>query len=137
MITIEQYAGIWKDSPDWTLERQDNARRLLHKCSLLEAEMIADGVEFPINPKTHSEISGETLGGFRPQSCTVGAPHSSHKEGRAVDRYDPKGDIDTWCLEHQDRLRHYGLYIEHPGATIGWSHWTDRAPASGKTVFWP
>lgn len=137
MITLQEYFGPWATSPDATPERQANAERLLAICENLEAEMTADGVTFPDNPATGNGVSGEKFGGFRPQDCPEGAPHSSHKEGLAVDRYDPDNDIDEWCLRHQDRLQHWGVYIEAPQSTPRWSHWTIRPPASGHTVFIP
>lgn len=137
MITLPQYAGVHAQSPDWSAERKTNASNLLLACSRLEALARADGIKFPDNPATGSGISGQTFGGFRPQSCTQGAPHSSHKEALAVDRYDPQGAIDVWCLANLDRLEACGIYIEHPSATPGWSHWTTRAPKSGNRVFYP
>jgi hypothetical protein len=137
MITLSQYVGPWSDSPDWTPERQANAEALLAKCDALEAEMMEAGVEFPVNPKTTTQVSGEVYGGFRPQSCPIGASHSNHKEGRAVDRYDPFDAIDNWCMVHQDRLKEHGICIEHPDATPHWSHWQSVPPASGHTVFRP
>jgi hypothetical protein len=137
MITLDQYVGPHAGSPDWTPERQENAFGLLAKCSALEAEMIEAGIDFPDSPITKTGVSGEIYGGFRPQSCPIGAPHSNHKEGRAVDRYDPRGEIDAWCMENQDRLRANGIYIEHPSATLHWSHWQSVPPASGHTVFLP
>jgi hypothetical protein len=137
MITLNQYVGVHLKSPDWTPDRQANAQNLLDACSLLEAEMIKDGVKFPTNPKTKNGISGETFGGFRPQDCPIGAPGSSHKEGMAVDRYDPTGNLDAWCMAHQDRLEFYDLYMENPKATPHWSHWTTRRPGSGNRVFMP
>lgn len=137
MISIAQYVGVWKDSPDWDAIRQANAATLLAKCSDLEAEMTADGVEFPVNPKTGSQVSGEVYGGFRPQSCPIGAAHSNHKQGWAVDRYDPMNHIDDWCMAHQDRLLVHGIFIEHPDATPHWAHWQAVRPPSGNTVFYP
>ena len=137
MITLEQYVGGHEASPDWTPERQSNATKLLYTCAQLELEMIADGVVFPDNPHTGSGVSGQTFGGFRPQDCPQGAPHSSHKEGLAVDRYDPNNAIDTWLMAHQDALERFGIYIEHPDSTHGWSHWSIKAPGSGKHVFYP
>ena len=137
MITLDQYVGTWSGSDDWTTERQTNAIFLLSKCGDLETEMIADGVVFPVNPKTGSQVSGEVYGGFRPQSCPIGAAHSNHKEGRAVDRYDPDGRIDMWCMANQPRLREHGIFIEHPDSTPGWSHWQSVPPGSGNTVFRP
>lgn len=139
MITIKQYIGGHEASPDWTPERLANATVLLWLCSQLELEMIADGVEFPDNPKTADGVGGQFhgYGGFRPQDCTQGAPHSSHKEGRAVDRYDPAGAIDAWLMAHLDALERHGIYIEHPDSTPGWSHWSNKAPGSGHHVFYP
>jgi hypothetical protein len=96
-----------------------------------------DGVNFPVNPRTGSCVSGETYGGFRPQSCPIGSPKSSHKEGMAVDIYDPKGEIDNWCMENLNRLEECGLYLEHPSKTVHWCHVSTRAPGSGRRVFMP
>ena len=137
MITSDEYFGRWLHHADATQERQDNAARLLDACAKLEAIAAADGVEFKINPVTHSNVSGQTFGGFRPQSCVQGSPKSSHKEGLAVDRYDPNGDIDAWCIKNLGHLEDCGIYIEHPDSTPGWSHWTIRAPKSGNRVFYP
>lgn len=137
MITMKQYVGIHEHSPDWTAERQLNAANLLAACAKLEELAVADSVVFPDNPKTGNGVSGDTLGGFRPQDCKIGAPKSSHKEGLAVDRHDPKGLIDSWCMVNQGRLAECGIYLEHPTKTIGWSHWTIKAPTSRNRVFMP
>lgn len=137
MISLDDYVGPWADSPDWNTMRQANAVALLGRCADLEAEMVADGIVFPVNPKTGTQVSGEVYGGFRPQSCPIGAPRSNHKNGCAVDRYDPDGLIDAWCMEHQDRLLANGIYIENPDSTPHWSHWQSVRPASGHTVFNP
>lgn len=137
MITLDQYVGPHADSPDWTIGRQENAKYLLDACAMLETEMVDSGVAFPDNPATGSGVSGETYGGFRPQDCTIGAPHSAHKEGLAVDRYDPDGAIDDWLMARQHSLKEHGLFMEHPSATPGWCHLQLRAPASGNRVFYP
>jgi len=151
MFTLADYVGPWGESPDWNEERRDNAIILIAACTKLQTIMEADGVHFPLHEHTgtglhprnrDSTISGETYGGFRPQSCPIGATHSSHKEGKAADRYDPDGAIDTWIMAHQDALVTCGIYIEHPDKTPGWSHWgiklnPDDAPKSGRHVFYP
>ena len=137
MITLAQYIGPHAASPDWTAARKAHAAILLEACESLETEMLADGVEFPDNPATGSGVSGQTFGGFRPQNCPQGAANSAHKTGEAVDRYDPKGEIDAWLMAHQDRLVAHGVYIENPSATVHWSHWSTRAPGSGNHVFLP
>ena len=137
MITLNQYVGRWSQSPDWTEERQANARALLAACALLEDRMSAEGFTFPINPVTGSGVSGATFGGFRPQSAPVGAPKSNHKIGLAVDRYDPLNKIDAWCMANLDVLEECGIWIEHPSKTETWSHWQCVPPKSGKRVFYP
>ena len=137
MITVTQYVGPHKRSEDWTIARQINAQKLLAACLLLENDAIADGVEFHDNPATKSGVSGKTFGGFRPQACPQGAPNSNHKEGLAVDRYDPENKIDDWCMANLDKLEARGIWIEHPDATHGWSHWQSVPPKSGKRVYRP
>jgi hypothetical protein len=138
MITIEEYVGPWHASSALTEARLANARlRLLPAVCDLEKIMRLDQVNFQINPVTLCGVSGETFGGFRPQSCKIGAPHSNHKEGLAVDRYDPDGAIDAWCLRNLHQLKTCGIWLEDPGATIGWSHWQCVPPRSGNRVFLP
>ncbi len=137
MITLNQYIGPHRLHPAWCPLYEQNATRLLAASCALQAEMEADGVVFAINPTTGTEVSGNTFGGWRPPECPQGASNSSHKTGEGVDRYDPQGAIDAWCMAHFDRLEVHGIYIEHPSATPGWSHWTTRAPRSGNRAFYP
>ena len=137
MLTLTEYVGPHFDSDDWTPKRQENAEMLMEACAMLQTTMVAAGVRFPTNPATGSGISGQTFGGFRPQSCPQGAPDSAHKEGLAVDRYDPHGEIDAWLMKHEDVLAEHGIYIEHPDKTIHWSHWSIKPPRSGRHIFWP
>lgn len=135
MITIEQYFGPWAGHPDDTAERRNNAEQLLERVNaLLEAAEDA-GVHIKINPKTCSQVSGETLGGFRPQNAAQGSSKSSHKQGRGVDVYDPANALDDWLDD--ERLEEFGLYREHPSATKSWCHLTDRMPGSGRRTFQP
>lgn len=140
MITLLQYLGVYEDHKDATPAILDNAVELLVAVGKLQLMAIEDGVEFPINPATNSQVSGSQNGGFRPQDCPIGALHSSHKQGLAVDIYDPQGLIDAWCMMHSGvggKLEQCGIYIEHPSATKGWSHWTIKPPGSKKRVFYP
>lgn len=137
---MKDYIGKWEKSPDWTPARQANAQKLLTACNALEAIAVKAGVKFPINPKTKSPVSGDVYGGFRPQSCTEGAPNSAHKEGMAVDRYDPDGSIDEWLVSSKDAqkaAKTLGLYFEASKYTPGWSHWGIRRPLSGNLFFIP
>ena len=143
MFTLKDYVGVHWNSNDWTGERQHNAMILINLCGKLQQRMEADGVHFPLNPKTGTTISGEIYGGFRPQSCPIGARDSAHKEGQAVDRFDPHDYIDTYISEFDTAdggntlLEEFGLYREHPDSTPNWSHWTTRAPHSGHRTFIP
>lgn len=134
-ISFEDYFGPFLDHEDATDERKANARDLLVHVNNLLDEAEADGVELPINPGTGSQVSGQTLGGFRPQNAAQGAPNSSHKQGMAVDVYDPKDALDRYLTD--EKLEAFDLYREAPSATSHWCHLTTRAPGSGKRTFQP
>jgi len=135
MITLQDYFGKFlKEAPD---EHQQNAVKLLYAVEMLHNTLIAVGLTFPYNPTTKSLISGVSFGGYRPKDCTIGAPNSAHKLGLAVDIYDPSNTIDDYLFSHQTLLIEPGVYIEHPSATKGWSHWSIKPPKSGKHVFLP
>jgi hypothetical protein len=81
--------------------------------------------------------------GWRPpevNAATPGAaPNSLHMTGRAIDIYDPDGDLDEWLITEagQRTLAEIGLWMEHPAATKGWSHLQTVPPRSGRRVFYP
>jgi hypothetical protein len=135
MISFAQYFGKWGGHPDATPDRQQNAQGLLAKVNVLLVAAKDEGVPLPINPHTGSQVSGETLGGFRPQSCAIGAPNSKHKTGHAVDVYDPTNAIDNWLDD--EKLEQFGLYREHPDSTRSWCHLSDVSPSSGRRTFQP
>lgn len=135
MITLSQYVGVHKDSPDWTAERKANAVELLGRVNALLGHLGRQGMPMQINPVTGSLVSGQTFGGFRPQSCPQGAPTSSHKEGQGIDLFDPRENLDNAITT--DLLIEFGLYREAPSATRGWAHLTTRPPKSGKRTFLP
>lgn len=135
MISIEDYFGPWIDHVDATDECKANAAAMLERVKALLVAAEADGVPLLINPNTSTHVSGNTYGGFRPQSCPQGAPDSSHKVGRGVDVYDPKDELDHWLTDA--KLEQFGLYRESPVATHTWCHLTDRAPRSGRRTFLP
>lgn len=90
----------------------------------------------------NSPVTGSPItSGWRPPAVNAGvpgaAPRSKHMTGQAIDLYDPEGDLDDWCLAHQDRLAAAGLWQEHPLATKGWLHLQSVPPRSGNRVFYP
>lgn len=139
MLTIDDILGPYgrnhRDITDDVLHAI--TRQLLPACWALEKRMRDAGIEFPINPATGTSVSGSGNGGFRPQDCRIGAPRSNHKLGLAVDRYDPTGAIDDWCFRNQHVLEECGIWLEHPDATPGWSHWQAIGPRSKARVFRP
>lgn len=138
MITIAQYVGIHASSLDWTLQRQANAVILIEKVNALLDELNAShSYNVAINPRTNSIVSGETFGGFRPQSCPIGAANSAHKTGQAVDIFDPNETLDTILTKYPEYLLKYDLYREAPGSTLSWCHLQTRKTLSGKRTFLP
>jgi hypothetical protein len=135
VISLADYVGPHEESPDWTPERKAAAFEMLEKANALLADAEAHGVELDNNPTTRTLVSGTQYGGFRPQDCAQGAQRSSHKEGRAVDVYDPTGALDRWISDLI--LEKYDLYREHPADTPGWCHLSDKAPGSGRRTFHP
>lgn len=141
MISIEQYFGKYgKTHKDAIPSRYANAQLLLVKVNKLMAIAMEDGVSFPDSPVTKSQVSGSENGGFRPQDCSIGAIHSAHKEGLAVDIYDPKGEIDDWLNNSpvaRKAISELDMYFEVMSKTVGWSHWSIKRPASGRRFFQP
>jgi hypothetical protein len=144
MITLKQYFG----GKPHTTEHEMLAFVMLSRVENLVAEAVAAGAfESKIDPDTGTEISGSKGGsgdgGFRLPDSKTGKKLSSHKEAKAVDRYDPDDKLDDWISKFDDgkggnsKLQKYGLYREHPKATPGWCHLTSRAPGSGKRTFIP
>lgn len=135
MIGAYDYFKAYPSHPEVTGEIHENAVALLEKVNALLEECKANGWSPRINPVTGTLISGNMNGGWRPSWCPVGAPTSSHKTGRGVDIADGNGRLDAMITDAM--LERHGLYREHPDATSGWAHLTDRAPKSGKRTFWP
>jgi hypothetical protein len=140
MITLENYFG----QIEHTAVHEAEAEVLLDAVNPLMQEAFMDGVDFKVSPVTMNHVATHD-GGFRLPDCAAGRKLSAHKEAKAVDVFDGnKSDgqpFAKWCAAHPDRLAHYGLYMEHPSATIGkwtcWCHLTTRAPGSGRRVFYP
>lgn len=133
MITLRDYFGPWITHKDATPDRQAAAVLMLSKVNALLKQ--ARNLALRDNPVTGTMVSGLDLGGFRPQSCQVGAKTSSHKEGRGIDIYDPDNHLDDWITDAV--LEVYDLYREAPASTPGWVHLTDRPPLSKHRTFKP
>lgn len=122
-------------SPD--IERE--ALNTIKIVTQLLAEAQAAGVTLERNPRTGSVVSS----GWRPPAINASTPNAAvrslHMTGRALDVYDPDGDLDEWLMSKAGHaaLTRIGLWLEHPAATKGWSHLQTVAPRSGNRVFYP
>lgn len=137
MITMEQYAGKWGDEFNASVVYPVNAQILLNQVNAILDHLESEGCEVKTNPITGCWVGGESFGGFRPQSCPIGAPASAHKTGEAIDIYDPLNELDNFITKNPELLVRFGLYREHPDATPHWLHLTTRAPHSGNRSFYP
>jgi len=133
VITLDQYFG----TKPHTESHKANARLLLNTVEMLIEEF--PWWTWPVDPDTGTSISGSRGGagdgGFRLPTATTGKTTSAHKEGRAVDVYDPNDELDTAITD--ELLEEHDLYREDPGHTNGWVHLTTRPPGSGKRTYLP
>ena len=135
MISLEQYLGPYAN--DATPEINAAAMGLLSKVDEILLGAQSDGVPMPLNPHTGCAISGDGNGGFRGTASTVGADHSQHRKGHAVDIYDPKRELASWVWKNKEVVESQGLHIERPEWTPTWVHFQDVPPASGVFAFIP
>lgn len=139
-ISLEDYFGVKINHPDATPERVDNAKVMLVKVNalLLEAQEVGK-IRLLTDPDTGTVISGSKGGagdgGFRLQTSATGAPRSKHREGHAVDVYDPANLLDDWI--GRNLLIKHGLWREVRTATVGWAHLQDVPPKSGNRSYIP
>jgi hypothetical protein len=121
-----------------TADMQTEAARTVTRANLL-IEAMPHWIDFETSPRTGTVVSS----GWRPPDINAGTPgaavKSKHLTCKAIDVYDPDGDIDEWCIspEGQSAMEVVGLWLEHPSATKGWSHWQTVPPGSGRRTFYP
>ena len=140
MITESEYFGDKVTHPDCTAERVAAAQELLVRVNALLTRAKLEGAyQDWLDDDTGSQISGAKGGygdgGFRLQSATTGKPFSSHKQGMAVDVFDPHGKLDEWVTDAL--LEEFDLYREAPQSTRGWCHLSTKAPGSGHRTLVP
>lgn len=136
-ITTADWIGPHASNPGLTHEIREAATAMLDRVNVLLAVAYSDGLLLPANPKTANLVSGFQYGGFRPPSCSIGAAASKHKTGHAVDVYDPRRDLATWCAGHLGQLEQIGLWCEDWRWTPTWCHFQDIPPPSGRRVYVP
>lgn len=122
-----------------TDEIKKNVEETVSKANSLLAALEAQGVSLEEHPRTKSIVSS----GWRPPQINgqikTAAPKSKHMTGQAIDLYDPEGEIDEYLMSEpgQRMLLAVGLWMEHPSATKGWTHWQTLPPRSGRRIFYP
>jgi len=139
-ITLSQFYMGRDISHSWllTADLRKEAAVTVSKVNKL-LNRIGPSVTFETSPRTGSIVSS----GWRPPDVNAGTPgaavRSKHMVCRAVDLYDPDGDIDEWCMSPAGlaAMAEEGIWLEHPAATKGWSHWQTVPPGSGNRVFYP
>lgn len=116
-----------------------NAQITIECANKLLALAKTAGVSLEASPRTGSIVSS----GWRPPAINAATPgaamRSHHLACRAVDLFDPDGDLDDWLMTDggQRALQDIGLWMEHPAATKGWAHLQTKPPRSGRRVFYP
>lgn len=128
--TVITASGRYPDrakSPELTDEVKSNINDLITRVNTLL-------IELGVKQVTVSS-------GFRPSAVNAGvkgaAKKSNHLIGKALDLYDPKGELDKLFMSNLKTLEKHGLYLEHPDATVGWAHLQSVTPRSGNRVFKP
>jgi hypothetical protein len=139
MITLSDYY-LGRDRTHAHLLGSDlraNAARTVEVANKLL--ILAKGAGVTLESNGHGHIVNS---GWRPPDVNAGTPgaalRSLHMQCKAIDLFDPDGDLDDWCLANADTvLKDLGLWLEHPAATKGWCHVQLVPPKSGRRVFYP
>jgi hypothetical protein len=138
MITMTQYAR-GRAVPT---EHAANAKLLLAAVNAILYEAAEDGAyEYTPDLDTDCQISGARGGsgdgGYRLSASKTGATGSAHREGNAVDVFDPDRRLAVWCVENPDCLDKHGLWCEDFRWTPVWCHFQRVPPRSGKRIYVP
>jgi len=128
MITLTQYY-MGRDQVYGHLLTQELRYHAMETVEKVNQLLLAFGEDRKVNS------------GWRPPAVNNNTPgaasKSRHMTCQACDLEDADGDLDDWCMEHQDELTKIGLWMEHPAATKGWCHVQIIPPKSGRRVFYP
>lgn len=99
-----------------SLELTDEVKlNLIKLLSKVNALLEAIGVNNP-----------DVTSGFRPSTVNNKLANASkkslHQKGMAVDLADSVGSLKEKCIQHSDKMRELGLFVEDPSSTPGWCH---------------
>jgi hypothetical protein len=132
MITLDDYFMGRDKHYTVTHDLAGNAQVTVDRANSLLTYYYADHPN-AVKPRVSS--------GWRPPAVNAVTPgaakKSKHMTCEAIDLDDDDGLLDDWCMSNLQKFARIGLWLEHPSATKGWSHWQIVPPKSGKRVFWP
>lgn len=122
-----------------SVDMRIEAARTVDLANRLIVMATVHGVIMDPMPGTESIVPS----GWRPPDINAATPgakvRSLHLCCRAIDMYDPDGDLDEWLLSDNGQrvLADLGLWHEHPACTKGWAHVQTQPPASKRRTFYP
>lgn len=136
MLTLDDYFGRFSlaAGEEPTEDVKANAVELLNRVNALLERITSDaGLAEAASPVVNSGWRSAAYNLTIPNA----APKSKHITGQAIDLADPEGELDQYLMDYRTLLMDYGLWLEHPLATKGWTHLQSVAPRSGNRVFYP
>jgi uncharacterized protein YcbK (DUF882 family) len=139
MITLKE---ILKDKDYNKLDKeiQDNLTILLEKINKIRALFgkpmtVSSGLRTKEDQiRVYKEKATKAGTAFDESKVPMG---SQHLHGAALDIYDPKKELQKWCLDNENKLEEIGLWMENFTATPNWCHFQIYPPKSGKRFFNP
>ena len=85
--------------PDIYKKYGETAWRFLDARILYTADCLREYFDLPLVANTWMSGGDKKYRGYRPPSCSIGAPNSAHRRGQAIDLVCPKRDIQNMRLE--------------------------------------
>lgn len=120
MITMSEILKNEGKFEDFSPEIQANLKVLLDKANRLRAKygkplIVTSGIR---SMEHHLEIYAQK--GITDKNKIP--MKSKHLFGQAVDFYDPKKELQSWCLVNKDFLKELGVWLEDFNHTPNWVH---------------
>lgn len=123
LITVQEYLMGRATLDDLTFDQASN----MHGIVSVANQVLMDFGEFrKVNSGYRRPEDNAAIGG---------AKKSAHMTCEAVDLEDKDGRLKAFLTE--EKLKHYGLYMESPDFCPSWAHIQTRATKSGARVFKP
>lgn len=140
MITLQELLGNFKFE-DLDAGSQNNLLNLLEKMNKIrklygKPMVISSGVRTKEDQiRIYKEKAAKEGKSFEISKVPM---KSKHLLGAAVDIYDPKQELQKWCLSHTKELESLGIWMEDFKYTKNWCHFQCLPYGSwkeGKSIF--